>query len=151
MKVSIVGVIAALALAGCAPSSVLDIFGAGKSSAPQAGAVPQGNNLAMPPDLQLKAPAETASQDYQPNTVGSPPPGNDVALAAPAPVVARPAPAPAPDIYEQYGISRTNPDGSPRDKAVLEKELKAAMIAKKRQANPRYGTIFNIGNIFRDE
>jgi hypothetical protein len=139
--------------AGCATPSLTNMFGGGKSTAPQEAAVRTGNNLAMPPDLQLRAPAGEATDEYQPNTVAAAPPAapleTDVASYEAPPVAARPAPAP--DIYQQYGVSRTNPDGTPKDRAKLEEELKAAMMAKKRQANPNYGTVFNIGNIFRDE
>jgi len=55
------------------------------------------------------------------------------------------------DVYERNGISKVRPDGTPKTDQELQAELKALYLAKKRQKNPSYGTIFNIGNIFKDE
>ena len=59
----IIGLISVIFLAGCSSaSSLLDT----KANVPQASAVQVGNNLALPPDLQLVAPTATRDR-YQPN------------------------------------------------------------------------------------
>ena len=129
-------------------------------SAPSAANVPVGNNLAMPPDLSLNAPAATADA-YQPNGYVAP-----VAQpAAPAPAlqptqVASVAPsnniyggtsAPAAgstgDVFDQAGISKVKPDGTKKTAYELNKELSAYYMAKKKAQNPNYGTIGNIGGL----
>ncbi len=150
--------LATLALGGCsAGAGLLD----GKSGVPQASNVPVGNNLALPPDLQLAAPTAT-SDAYQPN--------GPVASAT-APVSAKPlkqvastaasssgglygtaaaSPSVAPgDIFAQYGISRYNPDGTQKTQSQLASELNAAILKRKQQQTPGYGTIANIGSIFQ--
>jgi hypothetical protein len=105
--------------------------------------------LTMPPDLRLAqpgtAPVET-QQATQDAYTGS---------ATPAPVMpAEPAaerPKYGDDIYAQAGISVTKPDGTRKTDAELRAELQQYYIAKKRQKNPNYGTVFNMGNIFKDE
>ena len=139
-----------LVLAGCGGASrLLGGMGLGSSDpAPQAPAVRTGNNLALPPDLQLRPPG-TVTETYQPNP--APPAPIQTASAeeglyapvAPAPVVKK-------DIYAEYGISRTKPDGTPKLEADLKAELKQAIIKRKRETNPGYGTVRNIGNIFKD-
>ena len=143
-------IVAGLALAGCSNgSSLLN----SKSNVPQANNIPVGNALAMPPDLQLAVPTQT-SDNYEPN--------GPVAPIAPAAQVKKPvsnasfyesdAPAnPQPDLYDQYGVSRTYANGKPKRPDVLKAELKAAIIKKKRETNPNYGTIANIGAIFNDQ
>jgi hypothetical protein len=42
------------------------------------------------------------------------------------------------------------PDGTPKTPGELSAELKKAMLAEKRKTNPRYGTIFNAGELFND-
>lgn len=150
-----VGVLlAGLLLGGCATTGLGDLLGGGKSATPQEARVPQGNALAMPPDLQLRQPGVT-TEEYQPNTAAvSPDPAPldaDMAAVPATPVAPVARPQPAPDIYDQYGISKFKPDGSKKTDAELQEELRRAVIARKRQKNPRYGTVFNIGNIFRDE
>ena len=144
-------IVVGLALAGC--SSILN----SKSNVPEAAGVQTGNNLAMPPDLQLAVPGQT-TEAYQPNGVVAPvapvaniktpntKPLKQMASASPvAPV------APKQDLYEQYGISKTNADGTPKKPEILQAELKAAILKKKRETNPGYGTISNIGAIFKDQ
>lgn len=147
-------VLVSLALAGCSSASS---FLNSKSSVPQATNIPVGNSLAMPPDLQLAAPTQT-SDAYEPNGAVAPvasaaniktPTTKPIKQMASASTVA--PIAPKPDLYEQYGISKTNADGTPKDRAVLQAELKAAMLKKKRETNPGYGTITNIGAIFKDQ
>ena len=54
------------------------------------------------------------------------------------------------DIYAEYGISKVKPDGTAKTDYELKQELKLAMLKRKQQQNPNYGTVFNIGNIFDD-
>jgi hypothetical protein len=146
------GVLAmSLVLAGCGGASrLLGGMGLGSSNpAPQPPVVVRtGNNLALPPDLQLRPPG-TVTETHQPN----PPPPAPVETASVddglyAPVA--PAPAAKKDIYAEYGISKTKPDGTPKLEGDLRAELKQAIVKRKRETEPGYGTISNIGNIFKD-
>lgn len=154
VSTKLVVIVAGLALAGCSNgSSLLN----SKSNVPQASNIPVGNALAMPPDLQLPAPTQT-SENYEPNgpVVSE---ALDPNLSAPAtkPMkkMASAAPtAPIPvkkDLYSQYGISKVDADGKPKKSELLQAELKAAIIKKKRETNPNYGTVSNIGAIFNDQ
>lgn len=192
-KNATLSLLAALLLAGCSESRVLNALGA-KTTGPQDNAV-VGNQLSMPPDMQLRAPGTGAAP--APQTYAATPP---VSAAPPAGSYAAPpaatqgaygtygaAPAPAPqaglqqppqppksrypanyvaganDItlkqkkpitqatYAEYGISPTRPDGTPKTQAEMNDELAAAMKKRKLQQNPRYGTIFNMGNVFTSE
>jgi hypothetical protein len=133
---------AALALAGCSRG----LLGGGGSSGPAA--EPQiavNNELAMPPDLALRAPS------------AAPPPlarsaastGGDAGLYSDAPA-APVRPAATQDVYAKYGIDKFNPDGSKKSEDQLRKELRAAVLAEKKRKNPNYGTIFNVGELFSD-
>ena len=139
-------------LAGCGASRLLSGMGLGDSSTPQTPAVQTGNNLALPPDLQLRPPGTVAEQ-YQPNTVPDAPAQTasaeaDLYSGVPAaPVTAAPVKK---DIYAEYGIAKLKPDGTPKTDYELKAELKQAILLRKRQQNPGYGTIRNIGNIFSD-
>lgn len=137
---------ASLLLAGC--TSLLGGDSSNKLGGPSATSVPVGNNLTMPPDLQLPAPGSGA--DYQvPAT-----PVKTAALAKPSATSIYGGGTAAPaqqDVFEQNGISKTKPDGTPKTQAELAEELKLAILRKKRQQNPGYGTIANIGNIFNDQ
>ena len=140
------GLLAALALGGCSETKFADMMGAGKSSADES-QVRTGNSLAMPPDLQLAPPGTNVA------AAPLPPAGDTQAASIPAPAdgAAVASTTAAPDIYAKYGISKTNPDGTEKPKGELWKELRAAQLAEKRQKNPNYGTIFNIGNVFTDD
>ncbi len=144
------GVLAmSLVLAGCGASRLLGGMGLGSSDpAPQAPVVRTGNNLALPPDLQLRPPG-TVTETYEPNPA---PPAPVQTASAEEGLYAPVAPAPAvkKDIYAEYGISRTKPDGTPKLEADLKTELKQAILKRKRETNPGYGTVRNIGNIFSD-
>lgn len=157
---------AALAVAGCSETKMQDLLGSGKSATPDETQVRTNRNLAMPPDLNLRPPTGEVAEDGQLNTVASAVPAEpamDQAQPtpepAPAPVQtasANPPPAqgaepPKQDVYEKYGISKTGPDGKPKSENQLYKELHAAQLAEKRKANPNYGTIWNMGNVFKDE
>lgn len=164
----------AVVLAGCSSGAgLLDT----KAGVPSAAAVPVGNNLALPPDLQLASPAGTV-ESYQSNgyvapiavSAGrpvsqaatfadpnlAPQRGSNAASlqqqAAASPtepiysnqVVDRAFPA---DYYAKYGISRFKSNGKLKTPAELKKELIVTVLAKKRSANPNYGSIANIGNL----
>ena len=136
-------------MGGCSSGGLLNKMGLRDSPTPQAPVVQTGNNLALPPDLQLRPPG-TVTENYQPNPA---PPATvetasvDDGLYSPAPV----APAPVKkDIYVEYGISKTKPDGTAKTDYELKQELKQAILKRKREQNPGYGTIRNIGNIFSD-
>jgi hypothetical protein len=143
-------VVIAFAMAGCSTGGLLD----NKVSATQAASVPVGNPLALPPDLALAAPGETTDAYVSNGPVDL---GLDEQTAAQADTQAstsaraaapRVAAAPQEDVYAKYGISKLNPDGTEKTRPVLAKELKAAILAEKRQTNPNYGTIWNIGSLF---
>ncbi len=132
------GVLAmSLVLAGCGGASrLLGGMGLGSSDpAPQAPVVRTGNNLALPPDLQLRPPG-TVTETYQPN------PRRPLPCKPPARRrgCMRRSPAPAPvvkkDIYAEYGISKTKPDGTPKLEGDLKAELKQAIIKRKRETEP---------------
>jgi hypothetical protein len=141
----------ALALSACTGGqSLLD----GKASTPRAANVPVGNALALPPDLQLQAPTQT-SDAYLPNgpvDVPAPAPqvSNQIASAA-NPALPNVDGLKKQDILEQNGVSKLNPDGTPRTSEQLREALRQAIIAKRKAANPAYGTIANLGNIFKDQ
>ena len=106
-------------------------------------------DLTMPPDLRLAPPgtAPAAPETPAPATY-------DDSLGATAPTVpAEPSAAPAApqDKYAKAGIPLTKPDGTKKSDAELDAELRTYYLAKKRQQNPNYGTVFNMGNIFKDE
>ena len=135
----------ALLMGGCSTGL---LGGGGKVSGPgDTQNIQVGNELAMPPDLALRAPGQV-SETYQPNKAQN---GvyDDASLdpAAPPPVRR----APQGDIYDQYNVSKTKPDGTKKDGNELAADLRAAILAKKRKQNPSYGTIGNIGAIFSDQ
>ncbi len=156
---------AALAVAGCSETKMQDLLGAGKDTTPDESQVRVNRNLAMPPDLNLRPPSGEVTEYGEPNKVASaaaPPPAQpamDQAQPAPQPLQTASATPPAAsgaeppkqDVYEKYGISKTGPDGKPKSETQLTRELRAAEIAAKRKANPNYGTIWNMGNVFKDE
>jgi hypothetical protein len=144
--------VASILLAGC--TSLLGNDNPAKLGGPSQVTVPVGNNLAMPPDLQLATPGTGTAPGY--DAADTPAPVKTAALAKPkvgsdsvyGDGSASAAPA---DVFEQYGISKTKPDGTPKTQAELSAELKLAVLRKKKQQNPSYGTIGNIGNIFNDQ
>ena len=143
--------LSATALSGCA-STMRNYLE--KDTPAQSAAV--RSDLTMPPDLRLPQPGTTEA---------APDPGamsNEAALAAPPPAAARtasaapaaplsPATTAADSIYTQAGINLYKPDGTKKTTAELQQELQAYYIAQKKAKNPNYGTVFNIGNIFKDE
>ena len=161
------GLAAALAVAGCSETKMQDLLGSGKDATPDESQVRINRNLAMPPDLNLRPPSGETSEDGQPNQVASAQPPAQPVMDQPAAGQAQPAPKPVQtaaatpqaqgqeppkqDVYEKYGISKVGPDGKPKTENQLYKELHAAQLAEKRKANPNYGTIWNIGSVFKDE
>jgi hypothetical protein len=148
LKFAIPLCLTALLLSGC--TSLLGNDNPAKLGGPSATTVPVGNNLAMPPDLQLPAPG--SGTDYQ----AAPAPVKSASLAKPkagsTSIYDDGSASAAPqDVFDQYGISKTKPDGTPKTQVELSAELKAAVLRKKKQQNPSYGTIGNIGNIFNDQ
>lgn len=77
-----------------------------------------------------------------------------VKTAEAAPTATQPASTEPPkqptldDAYARYGISKTYPNGKPKPTGVLYDELSKAQAAAKRAADPKYGTIWNIGDMF---
>lgn len=199
-----VGLAVGVSLMGCSETHFLNAMGMGKT-APDETKVATNQTLAMPPDLQLRAPSATATANDE---SAQPAPANNATppAALPNPVLAegpakadetsgdnsydtgaqqlstnpdqpvKPAKPANPqtaslgaagnssvqssqksdlfgdktkeDAYQKYGISKTRPDGTPKSQSELEKELLAAIQAEKRKANPNYGTVWNMGNIF---
>lgn len=156
----VLSISAALAVAGCSETKMQDLLGSGKAAVPDETQVRTNRNLAMPPDLNLRPPSGEIAEDGQLNTVAAAPPAEpamEQAAPEPAPVkTAAAAPAqgaepPQQDVYEKYGISKVGADGKPKSENQLFKELREAQLAEKRRANPNYGTIWNMGNVFKDE
>jgi hypothetical protein len=137
-----------LVLAGCSSN----LLGGGSSSGPVAEqSIPVGNQLALPPDLSLKAPG-TTSQAYRANPSLA---ATDTAVYSDDinTPISRQAAVPrgtTGDVYEKYGISRLKADGTKKEEGVLREELRQAVIAEKRKTNPGYGTVRNLGDLFRD-
>jgi hypothetical protein len=117
------------------------------------------SDLTMPPDLRLPQPGTTAPApdpgmaSTQAALVAPPPPASAPAKAAP-PATSNTAATTtnaADSIYTNAGISLYKPDGTKKTDAELRKELQDYYMAQKKAKNPNYGTIFNVGNIFKDE
>lgn len=142
----------ALGLAGCGSASVSSIMG---DDAPSVQAARANADLSMPPDLRLHPPSEAAAYAAPAATTPEATSTTSAALSTAPGTAAAGSPAAdraqiGDDIFAKYGISKTNPDGTAKTPQQMQNELRAAMIAQKRQTNPAYGTIFNIGDIFKD-
>jgi hypothetical protein len=116
------------------------------------------SDLTMPPDLRLPQPGTTApAPDPGAMTttaaLTAPPADLESAPAAAAKPISAPkaATTAADDVYTQAGISLYNADGTKKTDAQLRQELQNYYMAQKKAKNPNYGTIMNIGNIFKDE
>ena len=95
-------------------------------------------------------PPGAVTENYQPNQPPAAPVETaslDEGLYASPPVAAAPVRR---DIYTEYGISKLKPDGTAKTVEELKAELKVAILKRKQQQNPGYGTIRNIGAIFSD-
>ncbi len=120
--------------------------------------LPPGQNAArtVPAAGTVPAPAPVR-QAGGPAVIGQPAPAQPVpvrtAAVSPTAPAAPPAAAPAKpvDVYEQWGVSKTNPDGTPKTDAQLAAELRKKYLEKKKAANPNYGTWKNfLGALFGD-
>jgi hypothetical protein len=130
----VVGLLAtALGLAGCGTMSTSQLFG-NDSGTERTQAY---QDLSMPPDLQLPPPQAAPAQGVQ---TASATPGTVDPVTG--------ANQPKGDIYEQYGVSKVHSDGTPKTDAELRKDLQVAILARKRQQNPNYGTFWNWGALF---
>jgi hypothetical protein len=194
-----------LGLSACSGGTgLMDHLGLGKSP-PDETQVVTNNSLALPPDLQLRQPANSVTDESQvpratttaavpaaPPDAFSAPSASDsqpaeVAGSQPAEVTGTqtsaydtgaqqlettPGTGPAPtqispsiqstqktdlsgktpqeNAYQKFGISKTKPDGTAKTQAELDRELLEAVRAEKRKQNPNYGTVFNMGRIFKD-
>ncbi len=118
-------------------------------------------DLTVPPDLSL-APPGTAPAAPENGSFAEPAPAEPaynnqavttapVAPAAPGSTTLGQRTSAADAIYEKAGISLTKPDGTRKTQGELQAEYKAWYMAQKRQQNPNYGTVFNMGNVFKDE
>jgi hypothetical protein len=126
---------------GCSQSGTSELL----NDSPSVQAAQANPDLTLPPDLRLPppgaAPASAPPAPVEPVKTASTAPLN--------PIQGSPASAqPQGDIYDQYGISKVHADGTPKTPDELQRELKTAIIAKKRQQNPNYGTVYNFGNLF---
>lgn len=114
-------------------------------------------DLTMPPDLRLPPPGTTAPMPdpgavNTQATLTTPPPATAPVKSTTAAAVPAVPPASGPDsVYTNVGISLYNPDGTKKTDQQLREELQAYYIAQKKTKNPNYGTVFNMGNIFKDE
>jgi hypothetical protein len=144
----------AFAAAGCSAASKL-LNDDPPPAQPQA-----YRDLSMPPDLQLRAPGTVAAPDIvQPQQqtelasagLDTPDAGTATVTSQSPTAQTSPSAAAQVDVYQRYGISKVKPDGTPKSTAELGRELREAQLAEKRQKNQKYGTVFNIGNIFKDE
>lgn len=143
----------AFALTGC--GSTMRNYLERDTPTATASVAPIRQDLTMPPDLRLPEPGTTTALP-DPGATSSaaaltaPPPAAATKSATAAAVPA--APANGPDsVYTNVGISLYNPDGTKKSDQQLRSELQAYYIAQKKAKNPNYGTVFNIGNIFKDE
>ncbi len=162
-----------LLLAGCSETSFMDTLGIGKS-VPDERLVSTNPPLSVPPDMRLRPPSDVPAPRQQAARAAPP-----AALSAPGGAAAAPQTAAysaAPDapstagqpaaqnldprcgkpvssfdkIYVKRGIAVYDRNCVHRKTVDLNRELAEKIEAEKKAKNPNYGTIFNIGNIFRD-
>ncbi len=165
-------VFVAAALAACSETAFMDTLGIGKS-VPNEKLVATNPPLSVPPDLRLPPPGQGAANA---DVVGTASAGSAQTLAAPpadataaaygpdamateqtraarATKTAAATPERKNDVYDdifaRYGISRYHPDGREKTIAELNRELAEKIKEEKRRKNPNYGTIFNIGSLFK--
>jgi len=136
-----------------------------ESQAPAAGSVAAVS--ATPPDAFTAPAAETAATTQVASTETSPYDTGEqqletygtspTAAAQPSPSVQAnqksdlSATNPREDAYRKLGISKTRPDGTPKSQAELDRELLEAVRREKRKQNPKYGTVFNMGELFKGD
>jgi hypothetical protein len=154
-------------VAGCSETGFQDFLGAGKY-APDETQVSVNQPLSVPPDLQLRPPS-----DVEPRRVASQPPPSqpagqpaydqlqqpqDLTVAPqPQPTVPQPgqpqqqtASAEPQDVYARWGVSRYHPDGRKKSQIELNEEMRQKRDEMRRQQDPNYGTIWNLGSIWSD-
>lgn len=151
-------------VAGCSETGFQDMIGAGKY-APDETQVTVNQPLSVPPDLQLRPPSDAPQQVASaPQPIDQPAAGDlqqpqDLGLAPqdqPAAPQAQPQPqrqasAGEPqDIYARWGVSRLHPDGTEKSQLELNEEMRRKRDEAKRQEDPNYGTIWNLGSIWSD-
>ena len=131
-------------------------------------AIPQASQAvtATPPDAfaaastEPPAAAEVASADQSSYDTGEQQLTTDGSISTASTQTAGPAVQgtqkrdmsasnPPEDAYQKFGISKTRPDGTPKTQAELDRELLEAVRQEKRKQNPNYGTVFNMGELFK--
>jgi hypothetical protein len=149
-----------LVLSACTETKFLDTIGAGKTS-PDERVVQPNQQLSMPPDLNLPAPADADMNIAAPEPMA--PVATDPAVPPPATAAVAGSEDNSPivpgtnmtfaqqqdQLYTRYGINTLKADGTPKTFDELQAELAAAVKAEKKAANPNYGTIWNIGEWFK--
>ncbi len=151
-------------VSGCSEGGFQDMIGTSKTSLDER-SVRQGQTLTIPPDLQLRPPSNaprqpvaTAQQPYYPPqqpyaappAQGQYPPAQGQQAYVPPQQQAYRRPQ-RQDVYTRNGINKMNPDGTMKPGWKLDKELYEVYKKRKQAKNPNYGTIFNMGNVFKDE
>jgi hypothetical protein len=157
-------------VAGCSETGFQDFIGAGKY-APDETQVAVNQPLSVPPDLQLRPPSDEpqqvasaprpieqpASGDLQqPQDLGMspqdrPPHRRPKPRRSPAAAAQQQANAGEPqDIYARWGVSRHHPDGREKSQLELNEEMRRKRDEVKRQEDPNYGTIWNLGSVWSD-
>lgn len=162
-------------VAGCSETGFQDFIGAGKY-APDETQVSANQPLSMPPDLRLRPPSDEEPQVaslpqedrpasgslQQPQDLDASP--QDRQDQQPAPQAQQPQSQPQPqpqpqqqadtgepqDVYERWGVSRHHPDGTEKTQLELNAEMREKRDEMKRQEDPEYGTIWNLGSIWSD-
>ena len=163
-------------LAACAETSFMDAFDAGKNT-PDERLVSTNQPLSMPPDMALRQPGAASAPGSASNglqvqqgqratgTYQAPPPPQPAyqqpqqpdwqnAQPQPAPQPQQQALAPQPEvapkdkIYYDNGVNPYNADGTRKTVDQLNAELRNKTLENTRAANPSYGTIFNMGELW---
>jgi hypothetical protein len=153
-------------VAGCSETGFQDIIGAGKYT-PDETQVAVNQPLSVPPDLQLRPPSDepqpvasapapieqpVSGDLQQPQDLGLSPQDQPAApQAQPQPQPQQQASAGEPqDVYAQWGVSRHHPDGTEKSQLELNEEMRVKRDQAKRQQDPNYGTIWNLGSVWSD-
>jgi len=130
------------------------------AAVPQATAQANSVVTATPPDAFASAPTttEVASAEQSPYDTGEQQLTTDGTTTAPAQTTGTAVQAtqkrdvkadPREDAFQKFGISKTRPDGTPKTRSELDRELLEAVRQEKRKQNPNYGTVFNMGELFK--
>ena len=138
---------AAVLLSACSTDGFLDAVGMSKSS-PDETQVRASQPLALPPDYSLPPPTEPRQvADEEP-----PVPATQIQTASatqPTQIDAGGNPQGAAGAPED-GISRVNPDGTPKTQRQIYDEAAAKKKAQRQAQNQGYGTWRNIWNVIWD-